>query len=94
MASDTELEPMPQAEPDINPMFHVIAPIAAIAATMVVRKILNTSYERSSGHQPPLSRDPRVPFMRAVMWTAATTAAAAVAEVVVYRIIIRIGERS
>jgi hypothetical protein len=91
MADSVELAP---DEPQINPFMHLVAPVAAIAVTMVVRKLVNSAYERTTGHPAPLPRDPRVPVMRAILWTALITTSAAVAEVAVYRLITRIGEKS
>lgn len=81
------------AEVDINPMAHLIAPIAAIGATMLVRKIMTSGYERATGRPAPAPRDPSVSFARALMWTAVTAAAAAVVEVAVYRMTNQWGER-
>ena len=88
-----------QAQPDtqdvvaINPVAHLIAPIAAIGATMLVRKLMTTGYERISGRPAPAPRDPAVSFTRALMWTAVTAATAAVVEVAVYRIANQMGEQ-
>lgn len=78
---------------EINPVAHLIAPIAAIGATMLVRKLMTTGYERISGRPAPAPRDPAVSFSRALMWTAVTAATAAVVEVAVYRIANQMGER-
>jgi hypothetical protein len=69
----------------VNPMVHVIAPLVAIGATMIVRKMLNQGYKRTTGHAAPDSRDPNTRLASALVWTAVTAAAAAVAEVAVYR---------
>lgn len=69
----------------INPLAHLIAPLAAIGATLLVRKMLNAGYERATGHPAPAPRDPQVSFARALAWTAVTAATAAVVEVAVYR---------
>jgi hypothetical protein len=80
-------------EIEVNPLMHIIAPVAAIAVTMVVRNLLNKGYEKSTGKKPPLPRDPRTSAMQAILWTAAITTAAAVAEVAVYRLINKVGSR-
>jgi hypothetical protein len=80
-----------EVEVEINPIMHIIAPIAAIAVTMVVRNAFNKGYEKTTGKKPPLPRDPRTSAMQAILWTAAITTAAAVAEVAVYRIINKVG---
>ena len=71
--------------PHVNPMVHVVAPLVAIGATMVVRKMLNQGYRRVTGHAAPDSRDPTTGLATAIVWTAVSAAAAAVAEVAVYR---------
>lgn len=73
-------------EPQVNPVLHIVAPIAAIAATMVVRKAMNMAYAKVAGHEPPAPRDPAVAMTRAIAWAAVTAATAAVVEVAVYRI--------
>ena len=68
-----------------NPVMHLIAPITAIGATMVMRKVLNAGYQRSTGLTAPDPHDPRVNFGRALMWAIVTAATAAAVETVVYR---------
>ncbi len=87
------LELADDAEVQTNQVMHLIAPIAAIAVTMLVRKALNATYEKSTGRSAPLPRDPQVPLMRAIVWTAVITTTAAVAEVAVYRLVSKIGAR-
>lgn len=81
----------PLEAPPANPLVHLIAPIAAIGATLLVRKLLNTGYERMTGKEPPQPRDPDTTFARALLWTAITAATAAVVEVAVYRIASQMG---
>lgn len=78
---------------DVNPLVHVVAPIAAIAATMLARRLLNSGYRTVTGHSAPVPRDPSVSFTRAIAWTAVTAATAAVVEVMVYRSAMHWGER-
>lgn len=97
MKHEVENAPEPTAasaveEFQINPLAHLIAPIAAIGATMLVRKIMTSGYERATGRPAPAPRDPGVSFGRALMWTAVTAATAAVVEVAVYRIANQLGE--
>jgi hypothetical protein len=80
-----------EVEVQVNPIMHIIAPVAAIAVTIIVRNLVNKGYEKSTGKKPPEARDPRVSAVQAIVWTAAITTAAAVAEVAVYRIINKIG---
>jgi hypothetical protein len=78
---------------EVNPMMHLIAPVAAIVGTIIVRKIVSSAYERATGHPAPLARDPRTPVLRAILWTAVITTTTAVAEVAIYRAIDRMGEK-
>jgi hypothetical protein len=87
-------EPVPVEETvEINPIAHLIAPLAAIGATMLARKLMTSGYERVTGRHAPAPRDPGVSFGRALVWTAFTAATAAVVEVAVYRIANELGER-
>ena len=72
-------------EDEPNPIMHLIVPIAAIGATMLMRKVLNTSYQRATGSSAPDPRDPRVNSGRALVWAIVTAATAAAVETVVYR---------
>jgi len=81
---------MNETTPDIvdeqpNLFMHLIAPMTATGATMLVRKVLNAGYQRSSGRTAPDPRDPRVNIGRALMWAIVTAATAAAVETVVYR---------
>jgi hypothetical protein len=78
---------------EINPIAHLIAPLAAIGATMLARKLMTSGYESVTGRHAPAPRDPGVSFGRALLWTAVTAATAAVVEVAVYRIANQLGER-
>ncbi len=78
---------------EVSPLAHIIAPIAAIGATMLVRKIMNSGYKRVANGPVPTAGDPRVSFGRALMWSAITAATAAVVEVAVFRIANHLGER-
>jgi hypothetical protein len=74
------------AEFEPNPVMHLLAPVIAITATMVVRKVLNVGYEQVTGNKPPAPRDPSIAFRRAVVWAVVTAATAAAVETAVYRI--------
>ena len=78
---------------EVSPLAHIIAPIVAIGATMLVRKWMNTGYKRVAKGPVPTAGDPRVSFGRALMWSAVTAATAAVVEVAVFRIANNLGER-
>lgn len=93
MSESTDIVPADEQDVEVNPMVHLIAPVIAIIGTMVVRKMVNTAYERTTGKPAPLPRDPRTPMMRAILWTAVITTSTAVAEVAIYRAINRVGER-
>lgn len=80
-------------EVQVNPVMHLVAPLAAIVVTMMVRNALNKGYEKATGKKPPMPRDPRTNAMQAILWTAAITTTAAVAEVAVYRLVNKIGSR-
>ena len=93
MDNTDDLTPVDEPEVQINPVMHLVAPIAAIAVTMIVRKVVNSAYQKTTERPAPEARDPQVSFMRAIMWTALITTSAAVAEVVVYRMVNMIGEK-
>lgn len=82
-----------EVEVHVNPLVHVVAPLAAIGATMLARKMLNTGYRRITGGAAPVPDDPRTSFVRAVLWAATTAATAAIVEVAVYRIVTSAGTR-
>ena len=73
------------AKPQLNPVVHVIAPLVAYGATMLVRKVLQTGYRQLTGSEVPDARDPQVRFARALAWTVITASTSAVVEVAVYR---------
>lgn len=73
------------AKPQLNPVVHVIAPLVAYGATMLVRKVLQTGYRKLTGDEVPDARDPQVRFARALAWTVVTASTSAVVEVAVYR---------
>lgn len=78
---------------EVSPIAHIIAPIIAIGATMLVRKWMNSGYKRLATGPVPTAGDPRVSFGRALMWSALTAATAAVVEVAVFRIANNLGQR-
>ncbi len=80
--SATEIE---GPKPQINPMVHVIAPLVAYGATVLVRKVLQTGYRQITGTDAPDTHDPQVKFARALAWTVITASTSAVVEVAVYR---------
>jgi hypothetical protein len=68
---------------------HVVAPLAAMAATWAVRKTLDAGYKRFKGHAAPSPHDPQVSFGSALVWATITAAAAAAVEVAVFRVVAR-----
>jgi heme/copper-type cytochrome/quinol oxidase subunit 2 len=78
---------------EVNPMVHLIAPVAAIVGTMIVRKVVSSAYERATGRPAPEARDPQTSMARALVWTVVIATTAAVAEVVIYRVVNSIGEK-
>lgn len=68
-----------------HPMLKVAAPLIVIAATWATRKTLTLGYSALTGKQPPNPDDRRVSFGRALTWTIATAATAAVVQMVIYR---------
>ena len=79
------VEPDDQDAP--SAMVHIVAPLAAFAATWVVRKAMNGGYRAVSGQRAPEGRDTTVSWTRALLWTAVTASAAAMVEVAIYRYI-------
>ena len=87
MTDEVALEP----EIHVNPIVHLLAPLVAIGATMIVRKVITTSYRSATGKDAPRSYDPGVPFGKALLWATATAAIAAGVEVVAYRVTNHLG---
>lgn len=90
MARETESAPAGQAV-QVSPMVHIVAPLAAIGATMIARSLLNRGYRTVTGSPAPGANDPGVTFVRAVIWAGMTAATAAIVEVAVYRMVQRAG---
>ncbi|GDX32524.1 hypothetical protein LBMAG15_14590 [Actinomycetes bacterium] len=81
----------PELEVHVNPIVHLIAPLVAIGATMIVRKIITVGYRSVTGNDAPRSNDPGVPFGKALLWATATAAIAAGVEVLAYRVTNHLG---
>ena len=71
---------------DPSTMVKIIAPVAAIGATWLVRKVLDSGYKAATGKQPPHASDPGQSMMRIILWAATTAAAIAVVNVVIDRL--------
>ena len=78
-------------EVNVNPIVHLIAPIVAVGATMIVRKIINSSFRGFTGREAPRASDTAVPLAKALLWAAATAAIAAGVEVMAYRVTNHLG---
>jgi hypothetical protein len=74
------------AEDRPNPALHLVAPLLAFGGTFLVRKALTVGYRQFTGKSAPDPHQRATPVFTAVMWAAATAAAAAIVEVAVYRI--------
>ena len=91
MSDSQELEaPAPKIEP--HPIAGIVAPVAAIMGTMVVRKIVSSAYEKATGRQAPEARNPATSWPRALVWTVIIAASAGAAEVIIYRLVNQIGD--
>lgn len=82
----SDVQQVPPDETGPSPLLHLVAPIVAIGATMIVRKALNAGYRRATGSDAPGPRDPGVSIGRVLLWSVVTAAAATAVEVAVYRI--------
>ena len=91
---DIELDIEPtDTEIDINPMMHLVAPLVAFGATMIVRRVINSGYRRITKNEAPQPNDPSLPFAKALLWAVATAAIAAGVEVAVYRMTNQAGSK-
>ena len=68
-----------------HPALKVAAPLIVIAATWASNKALAAGYSALTGKEPPNPDDRRVSFARALTWTLATAATAAVVQMLIYR---------
>jgi hypothetical protein len=93
MSDSTELEPTAEDEIEVNPLIHLVAPVAAIVGTMVVRKVVGSAYQRVTGRPAPDARDPRTPMLRAFVWATVIASTTTIAEIAIYRAIQRMGQK-
>jgi hypothetical protein len=70
---------------DPSALVKLIAPAAAIGATWVIRKVLDSGYRAATGKEPPHASDPEQSLTRIILWAAATATAIAVVNVVIDR---------
>lgn len=66
-------------------VLQLAAPVIAIGATMLVRRVLDSGYRRFTGSSAPDLHDTRSGLTRVVLWAAITAVIAAEVEVAVYR---------
>ncbi|MEY3734343.1 MAG: hypothetical protein RL347_1702 [Actinomycetota bacterium] len=80
---------MSQTAPEHRHQTHtalkVAAPFIVFAATWASNKALTVAYSAITGKEPPNPDDRRVSLGRALTWTIATAATAAVVQMVIYR---------
>jgi hypothetical protein len=74
-----------EPEHSAHPMLKLAAPLVVIAATWATEKVLAAGYTAITGSKPPNADDRGVSFARALTWTIATAATAAVVQVIIYR---------
>ena len=68
-----------------HPALKIAAPFIVFAATWASNKALTVAYSAITGKEPPNPDDRRVSLGRALTWTIATAATAAVVQMVIYR---------
>ncbi len=62
-----------------------LAPIVAVAGTMVARRLLDFGYQRITGRSAPRAMDPGTRLRSAMLWAAVGAIVAAEIEVLVHR---------
>lgn len=78
-------ENAPQHAHSTHPALKVAAPFIVLAATWASNKALTMAYSAVTGKEPPNPDDRRVSLGRALTWTVATAATAAIVQMVIYR---------
>ncbi|CAB5008025.1 MAG: DUF4235 domain-containing protein [Actinobacteria bacterium] len=63
----------------------VIAPIAAIGGTWIVKKGLNAGYRAITGNPAPKASDPSTPLRQAIVWALATAVTDALIQLAIDR---------
>jgi hypothetical protein len=82
-AVDVDLDEDDFIEP--STMVKVAAPFLALGAAFVVRKVMDSAYEKATGRRPPSAGDHTNSIGRVLMYAAATAAAVAVVNVIIDR---------
>ncbi len=70
---------------DVSSTLKLVAPVVAIGATFVVRKVLEVGYTRATGSAPPRANDRDQSMGRVLLWAVATAAAIAMVNLAVDR---------
>lgn len=86
MSDDLDLPDVDDDElVEVSTALKVVAPLLAIGAGIVVRKVLDTAYEKTTGAPPPRANDRDVRIGRVLVYAAATAMAIAMVNVAVDR---------
>jgi len=72
---------------DPSTIARIVAPVAAIAATWVVQRVMSSGYRAVTGKEPPHASDRNQSLARVFLWAAATAATIAVVNVAIDRFI-------
>jgi len=72
---------------DPSTIARIVAPVAAIAATWVVQRVMSSGYRAFTGKEPPHASDRNQSLARVFLWAAATAATIAVVNVAIDRFI-------
>ena len=72
---------------DPSTIARIVAPVAAIAATWVVQRVMSSGYRAFTGKEPPHASDRNQSLARVFLWAAATAATIAVLNVAIDRFI-------
>lgn len=86
MSDDLELPAVDDDElVEVSTVLKVAAPILALGAGFLVRKALDTAYQKSTGAPPPKAGDRDVNIGRVLVYAAATAVAIAMVNVAIDR---------
>jgi hypothetical protein len=80
LAEDLELE-------DPSAVARMVAPVAALAATWVVQRVMSSGYRAVTGKEPPHASDRQQSLTRVFLWAAATAATIAMVNVAIDRFV-------
>jgi hypothetical protein len=88
-ANEVEAQPQHKKQPVGVAM---VTPAATLLATWGVRKVLGVGYHAATGRKLPAAHDREAPLGSVLLWTVVTTAAVAVAEVLVIRAVAHLAD--